>query len=151
MPLWELEQAWEQRWCPMVNGILFPDGSVVPVSAGPAGGGAPEVGARTRLSDLAGHGPLRWTTLGPLVRAVSPDRARIAAAGDGGQDGDGFVALLAGPQKALVWLAFFDDGGPFEAVRFEGDAVVARAAAGREVRFPADAPERLVVTAAARR
>jgi hypothetical protein len=146
MPLWDLEQAWEQRWCPMVNGLLFPDGSVVPVTGWPGAGTAPALGARTRLSDLAGRGPLRWTTLGPIVRAVSPDRARIAAAGDGGQDADGFVALLAGPAKGLVWLAFFDDSGPFDAVRFEGDDVVARAAGGREWRFPVDAPERLVVS-----
>jgi hypothetical protein len=149
MPLWDLEQAWEQRWCPMVNGLLFPDGSVVPVVAWPAAGGAPTLGARVRISDLAGQGPLRWTTLGPIARAVSPDRARIAAVGDGGQDADGFVALLGGPQKGLVWLAFLDDSGPFEAVRFEGEEVVARAAGGREWRFPADAPERLVVTAPA--
>jgi hypothetical protein len=150
MPLWDLEQAWEQRWCPMVNGLLFPDGSVVPVLGWPAGGGAPTLGARTRLSDLAGQGPLRWTTLGPLARAVSPDRERIAAAGDGGQDADGFVALLGGPEKGLVWLAFFDDRGPFEGVRFEGDCVVARTATGLEVRFPLDAPERLVAGGAVR-
>lgn len=131
----------------MVNGLLYPDGTVVPVTVWPGATGAPAVGPRRRLTELAGSGPIRWTTLGPLVRAVSPDRSFIAAAGDGGRDGDGFVALLGGPEKSLVWLAFFDDSQPFEEVRFEGGDVVARTTTGRELRFPVDAPERLVVTA----
>lgn len=145
--MWDLEQAWEQRWCPMVNGLLYPDGTVVPVTVWPGETGAPAVGPRRRLTEVAGSGPIRWTTLGPLVRAVSADRTFIAAAGDGGQDGDGFVALMGGPQKSLVWLAFFDDSQPFEEVWFDGDAVVARTSAGRELCFPIGAPERLVVTA----
>lgn len=147
MPMWNLEEAWEQRWCPIVPGLLFPDGSVVPFAPGPAGSGAPAPGARARVGDHAGGHPVPWTTIEPLARAVSPDRALIAAAGDGGRDGDGFVALIGGPLGALVWLAFFDDSGPFQAVRFDGDAVVARTAAGRDYRFPLVSPERVVVTA----
>jgi hypothetical protein len=82
---------------------------------------------------------------------VSASRALIVAAGEGGQDGDGFVALLSGPDGRLEWLAFFDDSQPFEAVAFDADEVVARTAAGRELRFPVGAPERLVVAGAAAR
>jgi hypothetical protein len=146
MPMWNLEDAWEQRWCPIVPGLLFPDGSVVPFAPGTGGDGAPVPGSRTRLTDLAGGQPVPWTTIEPLARAVAPDLALIAAAGDGGRDGDGFVALIGGPLGALVWLAFFDDSGPFQEVRFDDDAVVARTAAGRAFRFPLASPERVVVT-----
>lgn len=143
---WDLEQAWEQRWCPMVNGLLFPDGAVVPVLRWPAGAGAPELGPRTRLTALAGGGPIRWTTIEPLARCVSPSRTLIAAAGDGGHAADGFVALMGKPLGALLWLAFFDESGPFDAVRFEDDTVVARTRGGREVQFPLASPERFVVS-----
>jgi hypothetical protein len=144
MVSWDLEQAWEQRWCPVVNGVLFPDGSAVAVEARPAAGGPPAVGPRTPLAQLAAGG-LRWTTLGPLTRTFSPDRKLLAAVGEGGLGGDGFVALMTGPMGALVWLAFFDDSTAFEAVRFDGDSVAARTADGREWRFPVAAPERVVV------
>jgi hypothetical protein len=149
--MWDLEQAWEQRWCPLVNGVLFPDGGLLPVGPWPAGAGAPIVGVRAPLTALPRAAPVRWTTIEPLARAVSPDRAFIAAAGDGGLPSAGFVALMAGPLGGLVWLAFFDQGGPFEGVRFDGGCVVARARGGREVCLPADAPDRLQVTAAAPR
>jgi hypothetical protein len=144
MVTWDLGQAWEQRWCPVVNGVLFPDGSAVPVEVRPAGGGAPTAGSRAPLAQLAAGG-LRWTTLGPLTRAFSPDRTFLAAAGEGGLGGDGFVALMTGPMADLVWLAFFDDSTAFDAVRFDGDCVVARTADGREWRFPLAAPERVGV------
>jgi hypothetical protein len=50
------------------------------------------------------------------------------------------------PLGVLRWLASFDESGPFNAVRFEGDRVVARGP-GCEVRFPLGTPERFVVSA----
>lgn len=143
---WSLDEAWEQRWCPMVNGILFPDGSVVPVAAPAPGAGAAAAGPRTTLAALAARGRVEWTTLGPLARAASPDRTLVAAAGEGGVGGDGFVALMSAPDCRLTWLAFFDRSDAFEAIRFEEACVVARTSGGREYRFPVAAPERLSIS-----
>jgi hypothetical protein len=142
----DLERAWQQHSCPIVNGILFPNGSVVPVVGWPSRIGSPTFGPRTTLRELDAIEPVEWTKLGPLAQAVSPDGAFLAVGGEGGMGADGFVALMAGSDKHLVWLAFFDDTNPFEAIRFEAGCVAASTSLGREFRFPVADPEGLVVT-----
>lgn len=142
----DLEQALGQGACPILSGLMYPDGSVLLVDAVPSGPGAPTFRRRTTLAALDATEPLEWTTVGTLAQAVSPDGSYSAIGGEGGMGGDGFVAVSAAADKRLLWVAFFEDSNPFEEVRFDGGDVVARSNLGREYRFPVTAPERLVLT-----
>jgi hypothetical protein len=142
----DLEHALKHGACPILNGLLYPDGSVLLVDSLPSGPGAPTFGPRTSLDALDATEPLEWTTVGTLAEAVSPDGSYSAVGGEGGMGGDGFVAVTAAADKRLLWVAFFEDSNSFEEIRFDGGDVVARSNLGREYRFPVTAPERLVVT-----
>ena len=142
----DLEQAWQQGACPIVNGLLFPDGTVLPVNILPSRAGAPTFEPRTTLKALDASAPLEWTAIGVLAHAVSLDGSYSAVGGEGGMGSDGFVAVTLGPDKQLLWVAFFDHSNPFEEIRFDGEDVVARSNLGREYRFPVASPENLVVS-----
>jgi hypothetical protein len=141
----DLEQAWHQRHGPIVKGLLFPDGVVIPIAGWPPGSGPPQFGRRTTLKELDVNQPVEWTVLGQLAQAVSADGTLRAVAGEGGMGGDGFVALEAVPDGRLLWLAFFDDTNPFETIRFEDGFVAAATNLGREFRFPVADPRGLVL------
>lgn len=142
----DLEGAWQQGACPIVNGLLFPDGSVLPVLSLPSRAGAPTFGQRTTLKALDASAPLQWTAVGALTHAVSADGSFSAVGGEGGMGSDGFVAVAMRADNRLLWIAFFDDSNPFGEIAFDGGDVVARSTLGREFRFPVASPQGLVVS-----
>lgn len=134
--------GWSEGRCPILNGVFYPDDTVVPLDVEEhEDGSPPDVRARDAVSLNEVAGPVEWTSLGVLAEASVPGLDARVAVGQGGMGGDGFVALLVGAEGKLEWLAFFDCSNPFEEVRVEGRDVLAVSNLGVEWRFPVTHPE----------
>lgn len=141
----QLQQMWEQGKCPIVNGIIFPDGSVVPVEVANNEGGVS--GRRLyrseglSLQELDEQDELLETAYGEHSQAAKADGSLRAIVGEGGMGEDGFVTLLDGPDGKIKWLAFFDFANPFDGVEFRDAELLCRNNLGEVWSFPLNSPQ----------
>jgi hypothetical protein len=127
---------WLKGECPILNGVMFSDGSVECVEPydQPRPAGAISLVGKGR-TQLQSHIPLESTGLMPLCRCEDKAKGIVVTAGEAGMGSDGFVAV-ADLSNQLQWIAFFDFSNPFISVEVSGDEVVSRNNLGETWRFP---------------
>lgn len=129
--------------CRAEDGIYFADGRVVILEVE---GGAVHVHETTSLSALCDDAPEDWIGLESAARVVAGEH--VITAGGTYWEAEGWVALHAAGDDALIWLVKLEGVDPVTEVRREGDTVVARSEAYPftvEWRIPIADPERLTV------
>jgi hypothetical protein len=141
--------GWMDEKCPIVNGILYPDDTVIRLAIDVGidqAASVPQVKpmGKTTLGDLVGETPLQWTYLNKLCEWESKDKGVRLLGGEGGFGEDGFVALLR-PNGDLVWLFFCDCSNPFTDVALTDNVVLAKSTTGLLWQFPVVQPEALAV------
>ena len=131
-----LMSFWLKGECPILNGVMFGDGSVECVEPydqpRPAGTVTLVGKGRTQLQS---HAPLESTALMPSCRFEDRAKDIVVTAGEAGMGSDGFVAV-ADLSNQLRWIAFFDFSNPFVSVEISSDEVVGRINLGERWRFP---------------
>ena len=151
VPEIDLTAQWRAERCPIIDGIVFGDGSIKLVNANwqkqengrlgivlkPGGG--------TTLAELHAKGRLQWTGVIGQCEAVDVVRNIRVIGGEGGLGSDGFVANVRDDDGKVVWLAFFNISNPFATVQIHDDHVLARTTLETWWRFPLDAPDRIML------
>jgi hypothetical protein len=147
-----LQKFWEKEQCPIVNGIIFANGAVMPIEMDSTKRGAGDrrsvlAGAETSLDQLEALGHLSFSFYTEMGEVVDASHSLKAVCGGGGMGGDGFVALLRYPSSQLEWVAFFDFANPFTNIKFSDDRIEAHNNLGETWSFPIDAPEKISIQA----
>ena len=121
-----LTDHWKSQRAPIVNGIIFPNGTVHPVLSA----GAPRhLPLHLRIEgeeQVTLDGRTQWTGITPSVEVADAGLGLTAITGECGMGCDGCIVLLENPNHRIRWLAFFDFSNPFESLAFEAGHVVAR-------------------------
>jgi hypothetical protein len=140
-----LQSKWNQRLLPVLNGVLSSDGRLVKMSVRHWLG--PDRSIRAGLQqegegvvDFA-EAQLQWVHAGIYAELLLAGAQYQAVCGDGGLDGDGFVALVDVPSMNLIWLAFFEDSGGFLKLEEIGPEIRATATDGLVWSFPVATPQ----------
>ena len=142
-------RGWTKRECPIVNGILYADDSLVRLEIQLASETGCPVAIRgataATLKDVEDNEGLRWTSISELCEARAPAEDMITVAGEGGFGEDGFVALL-NQSGDLSWIAFFDCSNPFVKVSLTEVEVRATSNTGQVWTFPVLRPDTVTLT-----
>jgi hypothetical protein len=136
---------WLKGECPILNGVMFPDGSTECIEPRdqPRPTGTITLVARGRTS-LDKHAPLESTGLIPSCRAEDKGKDVVVIGGEGGMGSDGFVAVTD-LSNQLRWIAFFDFSNPFVSVELLADEIVGKNNLGEVWRFPLKNPSKITV------
>ncbi|MGD9636814.1 MAG: hypothetical protein AB7G28_11585 [Pirellulales bacterium] len=143
----DINEMWRAESCPILNGIIFPDGRVreVHIRSDRVNGknSTPIIqrGNWTRLIDLNAAKPLQTTGLISLCEATDESRNLCVQGGEGGLGGDGFVAALKLDTGNLLWIAFFTESNPFVSIELYENEVLSLTNHGTCWRFPLRSPE----------
>ena len=136
---------WKKRKCPILNGVIFADGTIYPIQ--------PVDAPRHSVPLALHHDPARqitptdileWTHTTPLCEFSDHPKDILAVAGECGMGADGFIALL-NPDRSFRWVAFFDFSNPFVALRLEGDDLLAENNHGEHWRVPLSTPWKITI------
>jgi len=141
----QLQEIWDREQCPIVNGVMFADGTVKLVKLDATSKQTRSVvrGSETSLESLQGSGTILNSFYTEMGEAVDESRSVKAVCGGAGMGADGFVALLQHPSNQLEWVAFFDFANPFVDVRISEGRVIARNNLGEIWSFQIDAPQEI--------
>ncbi len=130
--------------CYSVNGIQFPDGAVHCLRVTLAGKGwdeyTVEAGAQTTLQQLETAGAMSGNSCAVMAQLTDAATGFHIMAGECNWGSDGFVAVLDGRTRRLMWLAWFDCSNPFHALTLHDGALQATSTSGCTWTFPLHAP-----------
>ena len=146
-------EAWLNRRCPLLNGVIHADGRVITIrvkyhtarqdlAATQCRYHLEQTGA-TSIQDILAHGKLQWTKVYATRETTKTDDARNLRAYSGCDDweGTGFVALARADSDQLIWIAYFEDSEPFVALQLTPASVQAVSEEGNIWSFPIETPE----------
>ena len=137
-----IQERWQQRSLPQVNGVLRASGAVTLLHRPAAIDQPPTPGEATSLAAiLERYDPWIETTL--LASRIA-DGLR-AYVGDGEMGNEGAVVLCDDADN-LLWAAVLDFSNPFYEVELADGQLIARDTHERLWRFPLAEPERVSVT-----
>jgi hypothetical protein len=148
----DLQGHWDAEECPIVEGVIFPDGRIWSISAEHVLGN-PGVQIEqvlrpqdwTSLAELVAAGPFHCSNLCSNSELVDAAINRRIICGEGSWGGDGFVAVLKADSGKILWIAFFSTSNPFLSVKLEGDQVIATSNHGIRWRFPLNSPQEVTL------
>ena len=140
-----LQMLWENEECPILNGVIFADGTVdlVKPHDQPRPFGTVNLKCQERTS-INCQTKLQLTGVIPSCRAEDGAKGVVAIGGEGGMGSDGFVAITDLANR-LRWIAFFDFSNPFVSVGIESEEVIAKNNLGERWHFPLANPSRINV------
>jgi hypothetical protein len=137
-----IEAWWNNEECRIEDGIYFVDDSYVPLT-----GFLPAL-PRRPVQDLITVRPDYCASLNvgdPLVELSS----LLVFGGDGSWEGEGFLALLRGNDRTLVWVLHSARSGAFVSADLDGEILVAQSIDypnSYHWRIPMDSPWELEVS-----
>lgn len=145
-----IQQAWTERRCPIINGIVFASGVIRWIDLDErfeAGRAVSDLcrSGETSIAILEKAEGLRWSDVSIIKEVVCDERGLLIQVGEGSMGGDGFVAALEYSSKRLLWVAFFENSNPFVDVKIEGDLVLATNNHGTYWSFPVHDPSQLII------
>lgn len=121
-----LQSHWEKEKCPLLTGIMFPEGVVdlVKPQDQPRKSGISKLVSLERrlLSETANP---HLAALNPLFTLNDSARNLTVVCGEGGMGADGFVAVTDLQSGALKRIAFFDFSNPFVKAESIGETIIA--------------------------
>ncbi len=142
----QLHDNWAKGKCPLLNGVIFADGTYYPIRhvAQPRRSFPVELffDPARQMTPLSSIG--EWTQITPLCEVVDQSKGIFAVAGEGGMGADGFIALMHS-DRVLQWNAFFTFSNPFIALLLVGDELVARNNHGEHWRVPLSTPWKITI------
>ena len=107
--------------CPMVNGIIFPDGTMqlfdIEVDWGSPLSYRIKAASKSSISILNSKGDLRWNDCAILANIKDRKHAIEIIAGEGDYGSDGFIGVIDLNSRKLKWLGFFDCSNPFDKIK----------------------------------
>jgi hypothetical protein len=116
---------WLSEESPIVNGIMFADGSIQSIEPCdlPRSPGTIQLVAGEQ-ANLCLFAHLEPTGLIPLCRVEDKRKGIVVIGGEGGMGSDGFVAFT-NSQNQILWMAFFEFSNPFVSVELRDEEIVA--------------------------
>lgn len=142
----DISNLWRQRRLPVVNGVIFGDGSVKLLDVEQNDGHMIVRKLGSTVLDVVMQDP-RLAMTGCIVTMEKqlPDGTAVVAVGEGSWGGDGFVSVVDARNSVTKWVAVFDCSNPFIEVQIVGATVVAISNLGHRWCFPMEAPERVEI------
>ncbi|MFT6501171.1 MAG: hypothetical protein ACJASQ_001283 [Crocinitomicaceae bacterium] len=121
-----LNELWKEEKCPLVDGVLFDDGTVLEFSVtdSPSGRLLFDVKRKTDIKEILGPELDNYTHLyhSRLNKIHGPHRYM---AGEGSWGGDGYVACLDLKTNAVLWVFTSDKINPIVGLDFSNGRIMA--------------------------
>lgn len=122
----DVNSEWRDEKIPIVNGIIYSDGSVDWVNVD-YDGDKREIlhGSKKHLNDLLANNELGFSSISVNKKIENSDKQIKAYCGEGSFGGDGFVVVEAQTDFKVKWIAFFETANPFEKLEIIDDKIIA--------------------------
>ncbi|HMK46979.1 MAG TPA: hypothetical protein VK436_10170 [Methanocella sp.] len=136
-----IESLWKAEKCPIVNGIIYPNGSVKLLNPKYVDGfkRIPEYSGITTIKKLSETREVDFTYL-IECECINVDVMNLKIyCGGAGLGGDGFVAVSHDDE--LMWIAFFEYSNPMIKVEWKHSKVIAYSNVGDKWIFDVHNPE----------
>ena len=142
-----LTEWWKNCECPIINGLMFPDGSVESIETmdQPQTAGAHRM-LKTVRRQFVDFGPTKVTGVVATCRDEDKERGMVAVGGGAGMGGDGFIAVTD-LQDEIMWLAFFDFSNSFVSVKLGETEVIAKSNLGERWHLQLKRPSEIIIEA----
>ena len=139
----------EHQECPIVDGIIFPDSTIllldVTAAWKPTVKFKIQTASKTSIADLDRTGKLFWAGCSILDEYDDVQRSIKIVCGEGSYGSDGFLAVINWKTKSTIWMAYFTSSNPFCKVKTEDNQLVAISTIGCAWRFELENPTEVEV------
>lgn len=137
---------WENDLCPIVNGIIFADGSIRqlnPKESSQQYYDIPEYSGIETIDKLREKEEIGITNIYKRKPIQIAELNILIYCGDGSWGGEGFVAVCEKYEgrEMLKWIAYFDYSNPMEKVEYIDSNIVAYSNLGHRWIFNIDRPQ----------
>lgn len=116
-----LNQCWRDEQVPTLNGVIFPNGNLVPVHWAD---NRVRVGSAILWSPESVGDNVTYFT--ELCQVELPGDGLSVLAGEGGLGSDGVIAVIDRKTNSLEWCFFMDNSNPFEQVEVVSGTIIAK-------------------------
>jgi hypothetical protein len=137
-----LQSLFDTEQWPIVSGIYFDSGAVVPMEYMGRLGVRP-IG-RSTLASIVELNREWMTSLTTLFETEDPRVGVRVMCGEGAHGSEGFVALSR-LEGRLAWVAYFENSNPFIKATFKDGHIIATTNLCHSWSFPIDHPEQVQV------
>jgi hypothetical protein len=144
-----VSRYWEKDLCPIINGIIYADGSIKILAARKASKNIyiPAYKETTSINELNKNGELKFTNLYKRDPIYIVTMNLLVYCGETGFGGEGFVAVCEknDNNEDFKWIALFDYSNPMEKVEYVNKKIVAYSNLGHRWSFETTNPENIMV------
>lgn len=137
----DINREWNKKRLPIVNGIVYKDGSVDWINISLSGNKRViEHGSKVHLDELLSENELGFSNIIISDKIIDLINKTIVYCGEGSYGGDGFIVVELMKDSQISWIAFFENANPFEKVEVIDKFVLAYNNLGEVWRFKIDTP-----------
>jgi len=141
-----LYQEWNQKRLPIINGIIYEDGSIQRmIITDKNKGRSVELGSKLHLKTLKDAEELFLVEIDILCTKIDDENMITVSCGDGGYGGEGYVAIETLDHGKIKWIAFFEESNPFERVEVVDNLIYAYNNLNEEWIFEINNPTNIVI------
>lgn len=117
---------WHDEKIPIVNGIIYSDGSIDWINVDYDADKRNIVhGSKIHIDDLLSNNELGFSSIIVNKKIEILDKQINVYCGEGSFGGDGFVVVESLFDLQIKWIAFFETANPFERLEIIGDKIIA--------------------------
>jgi len=121
-----LNIEWQNQKLPIVNGIIYSDGSLDWINVDYVGDKRKiQFGSRIHLDDLLSNNEVGFSNIIINKKTQSFYKKINVYCGEGSFGGDGFVVVETQNDLHIKWIAFFETANPFEKIDIIDNKVIA--------------------------
>lgn len=122
----DINYEWHNEKLPIINGIIYADGSIDWINVDYDGDSRKIVfGNKIHLNDLINKNELYLSSIMVNKKLENPEKQIMVYCGEGGFGGDGFVVVESQTDFKIEWIAFFETANPFENIEVIDDKIIA--------------------------
>lgn len=142
-----LKNEWINRKIPIVNGIIYQDGSVDCIEISYVGKSRSiQHGNKIHLDDLLSKNELGFSSVMIANKLEDFHNNINVYYGEGSFGGDGFVLVESSNDFQIKWIAFFENANPFEKVEIKNNLIYAHNNLKEIWKFELNNPSKLTIT-----
>jgi hypothetical protein len=143
----DINSEWANRKLPIVNGIVYSDGSIDLIEISFVGNKRNiQHNGKSSLNNLLSKNELGFSSIMIASKVEDVNKKICVYCGEGSFGGDGFVVVESNIDSCIKWIAFFENANPFEKIEIINDKIFAYNNLGEKWEFDINNPRNISIS-----